>query len=65
MFKSIYTSVVSIMQKDWGWIIHSAINHNISILNYSPLPGNSSVKLNKKLDPPWKGLIHIQIIDVN
>ena len=41
VFKSIYTRVVSNIQKPLGkgssWIIDSVIDHNINILKYNPL----------------------------
>ena len=69
VFKSIYTRVISNIQKSLqkgsGWIIDSIIDHNISISKYNPLAGISYIKLPKELDPPRKGLINYQNIDDN
>ena len=69
MFKSIYTAVVSNIQrslgKGSGWIIDSVIDHNISISKYNPLAGSTYIKLSKELDYPKKRLINIQNIDDN
>ena len=69
MFQSIYTTVISSIQKPlgkgFGWIIDSVIDHTISISKYNPLAGNSYIKLPKELDHPRKGLINIQNIDDN
>ena len=68
-FKSIYTTVISKLQKylgnDSGWITDSVIGHNINISNYNPLAGNRYLKLLKEWDHPWKELINIQNIDDN
>ena len=45
-----------------GRIIDSVINHNINILEYNPLAGNSHIKLPKHLGHPRKDLINIQNI---
>ena len=67
MFKSIYTTIISSIQKSLGkgsgWIIDSVIDCNISISKYNPLPGRIYIKLPKKLDHPRKGLIDIQNTD--
>ena len=69
MFQSIYTTVISKIEKSLGkgsgWIIDSVIDHNISIPNYNPLTGSSSVKLLEGLDHPREGLINIQNTDDN
>ena len=69
MFKSIYTTVVSNIQKALGegsgWIIDSVIEHNISISKYNLLAGSSYIKLPKELDHPRKALINIQNVDDN
>ena len=69
MFKSIYTTVISIKQKylgrGSGWIIDSVIHHTMSISKYNPLAGSSYIRLPKELDHPRKGLINIQNIDDN
>ena len=68
-FKSIYTTIISNIQKslgkDLGWIIDSVIDHNITISKYNPLAGSCFIRLPKKLDHPRKGLINIQNIDDN
>ena len=50
-FESIYTTVISSIQKYLGkgadWIIDWVIDHNISISKYNPLTGGSYVKLLK------------------
>ena len=51
--------------KGSSWIIDSVINHTISISKYSPLAGNSYIKLPKELDYSKKGLINIQNTDDN
>ena len=67
MFQSIYTTIITNIQKSLGkgsgWIIDSVIDHTISISKYNPLAGNSYIKLPKELDHPRKGLINIQNID--
>ena len=69
VFQSIYTTIISNIQKplgkDSGWIIDSGIEHNISTSKYNPLAGSSYNKLPKELDHPRKGLITIQNIDAN
>ena len=64
VFKSIYTTIITNIQKflgkGSGWIIDSVIDHTISISKYNPLPGSSYIKLPKELDHPRKGLINIQ-----
>ena len=69
VFQSIYTTVITNIQKSLGkgsgWIIDSVIDHTISISKYNPLAGNSYIKLPKELDHPRKGLINIQNTDDN
>ena len=69
VFKSIYTAVISNIQKSLGkglgWIIDSVIDHNISILKCNPLARTSDIELPKELNHPRKGLINIQNIDDN
>ena len=69
MFKSIYTTITTNIQKSLGkgsgWIFDSAIDHAISISKYNPLAGSSYIKLPKELDHPRKGLINIQNTDDN
>ena len=63
MFQSIYTVIITKIQKSLGkgsgWIIDSIIDHTISISKYNPLAGSSYIKL----DHPRKGLINIQNIN--
>ena len=51
MFKSVYTTIITNIQKSLGkgsgWIIDSVIDHTISISNYNPLAGSSYIKLPK------------------
>ena len=69
MFQSIYTTVITNIQKslgkDSGWIIDSVTDHTISISKYNSLAGSSYIRLPKDLDHPRKGLIKIQDIDDN
>ena len=69
VFQSIYTKVITNMQKPFGkdsdWIIDSVIDHNISISIYNSLSGSSYINLPKELDHPRKGLINIQNIHDN
>ena len=69
VFQSIYTTIITKIQKFLGkgsdWIIHSVIDHAISMLKYNPLPGSIYFKLQKGLDHPRKGLINIQNTDDN
>ena len=69
MFQSIYTTIITNIQKSLGkgsgWIIDSVIDHTISISKYNPLAGNMYIKLPKELDHPRKRLINIQDIDDN
>ena len=69
VFESIYTAIISNIQKSLGkglgWITNSVINHNISISKYNPLPGSSYIRLPKQLGHSRKGLINIKNIDDN
>ena len=69
VFKSIYTTIITNIQKslgkDSGWIIDSVIDHTISISNYNPLAESTYIKLPKELDHPRKGMINIQNTDDN
>ena len=64
VFKSIYTTIISNMQKflghGSGWIIDSVIDHTTSISKYNTLAGSGYVKIPRELDHPRKGLINIQ-----
>ena len=55
VFESIYTTIISNIQKSFGkglgWITDSVIEHNISISKYNPLAGSSYIKLPK--DKHW------------
>ena len=66
VFQSIYTTVITNMQKSlWkgsGLIMDSVIDHIICIWKYSPLAGSSYIKLPKELDHQTKGLINIENI---
>ena len=57
-FQSIYTPIISNIQKSLGkgsgWIIDSVIHHTIIISRYNSLAGNSYIKLLKELDRPKK-----------
>ena len=57
-FQSIYTTIISNIQKSLGkgsgWIIDSVIHHTIIISRYNSLAGNSYIKLLKELDRPKK-----------
>ena len=61
VFKSIYSTIISNVQKYLGkglaWIIDSVIDHVITISKDNPLAGRSYIKLPKQLDHPRKGLI--------
>ena len=63
VFESIYTTVTPNIQtffgKRSGWIIASAITHNVNISKYNPLAGTSYIRLSKELDHPRKGMINI------
>ena len=66
---TIYTTDLSNIKessgKGSGWVIDSAIDHNINISKYNLLAGNSYITLPKKLYQPRKGWINIQNIDDN
>ena len=53
MFQSIYTSILTNIQKYFGkgsgWVIDSIIDHTISISKYDSLAGSSYIKLPKEL----------------
>ena len=67
VFQSIYTTIITNIQKSLGkgsgWIIDSFIDHTISISKYNALAGSSYIKLPKELNHPRKGLINIQNMD--
>ena len=69
VFKSIYTTIISNIQKSLGkslsWIIDSVKEHNINISKYHPLAGSSYIKLPKELNNPRKDLINIQNMNDN
>ena len=69
MFKLIYTTIISNIQKSFGkisdWIIGSVIYHTISISKYKLSAGSSYLKLPKELDYPKKRLINVQNIVYN
>ena len=69
VFESIYTTVISNIQKSLGkvsgWVIDSVIDHNITISKYNLLAESSYVRILKELDHLRKGLINIQNIDDN
>ena len=56
VFKSIYTTIMSYIQKclvkSLGWIIDLVINHNISVSKYNPLAGSKYIKVLKDFDNP-------------
>ena len=54
LFKSIYSRIISNIQKGSGWIIDSVIDNTISISKFNPLAGSSYVKLSNELDHPRK-----------
>ena len=64
VFESIYTTIISNIQKHLGkglgWIIDSAIDHTINISKYNPLDDSSFINLPKELDNPQKSLINNQ-----
>ena len=64
MFKSIYTTIISNIQKSLekgsGWIIDSVIDNANSISKYNSFAGSSYIKLPKELGHPRKGLINIE-----
>ena len=68
LFESIYTTIISNIQKylgkGSGWIINSVIDH-INISKYNILTGNSYIKLPEELNHSKKGLIDIQNFDDN
>ena len=62
VFKSIYTTIISKIQKSLGkgsgWIIDSVIDHTSSISKCNPLVARSYIKLPKELDHPRKEFIN-------
>ena len=54
VFRSIYTAIITNVQKSLGnspgWIIDSVIDHTIIISKYNSLAGSSYIKLPKELD---------------
>ena len=69
VFQSIYTTVITNIQKSLGkgsgWIIDSVIDHTISISKYNLLTGSSNKKLPEDLDHARKGWINVQNTDDN
>ena len=69
LFKSIYTTIITNIQKYLGkgseWIIDSVIDHINSISKSNTLGGNSYIKLPKELYYPRKSLINMQNTDDN
>ena len=61
VFESIYTTIISNIQKSLGKgsgrITDSVIDGNVSISNYNPLAGSSYIKLPKELGHPRKRMI--------
>ena len=60
VFQSIYTTIITNIQKSLGkgsgCITDSVIDHTISISKYIPLVRSSYFKIPKELDHPRKGL---------
>ena len=56
LFESIYSAVISNIQKSLGkglsWIINSVVSRTINISNYNPLAGSRYIKLLKEVDHP-------------
>ena len=69
ILESIYSTITSKIQKSLGqgsgWIIDSAIDHNINISKYNPLAGGSNIRLLKDLDHPRKGLLLTILVLIN
>ena len=69
VFQSIYTTIITNIQKSFGKvsgsIIDLVIDHTISISKYNPLVGSSYIKSPKESDHPRKSLINIQNTDDN
>ena len=67
VFKSIYTTIISNIQKslgnDSGWIVDSVIDHNVSISTYNHLAGSSYIKLPKELNHPRKEWLIFKIMN--
>ena len=63
LFESIYSTIISNIQKSLGkgsgWIIYSVIDLTNSISKYNLLAGSSYINLPKELNHPRKGLINI------
>ena len=63
VFQSIYTTIITNIQKSLGkgsgWIIDSVIDHTVSISKYNPLAGSSYIILPKELDHLRKGLKNV------
>ena len=57
MFQSIYTAIITNIQKSLGkrlgWINDSLIDHTVIISKYSPSAERSYIKLPKELDLGW------------
>ena len=66
MFKSIYTTIITNIQKSLGkgsdWIINSVINHTISTSKHNSLDGSSYMNLLKQLDQPRKYWLLFKIL---
>ena len=69
IFQSIYTTIISNIQKSLGkgsgWIIDSVIDHTISISKYNPLTGSSYIELPKELNYLRKEFINVQSFEDN
>ena len=69
VFKSIYITIISDIQKSLGqgsgWIIDSVIDNNINIWKYNPLADSSYIKLPKELVHPRRSFINFQNIGDN
>ena len=59
-FESVYSTIISNMQKSLGkgsdWIIDSVINHTINISKYNPIAG-SSYQTTKRIKPSKKRFV--------
>ena len=68
IFKSIYATIISNMQKyfgtDSGWIIDLVIDHKINVLRYNGL-SVSSYQISKGIGPPKRRLANIRNTDGN
>ena len=69
VFTAFYTIILlkiyKSLGKGSGWIIDWVIDHKNWYFTYNPLASTSYIKLPKELDHPRKGLINVQIFDVN